>query len=63
MMLLFLLCITGTSFAQNTEQRDAVGKFQVVPSVMVTKDQWDRFDLLTSERNQTPLIQESIYLK
>lgn len=36
MMLLFLLCITGTSFAQNTEQRDAVGKFQVVPSVMVT---------------------------
>ena len=45
MMLLFLLCITGTSFAQNTEQRDAVGKFQVVPSVMVTKDQRDRFEV------------------
>lgn len=27
------------------------------------EDQRDRFDLLTSERNQTPLIQESIYLK
>ena len=35
-VLLFLLCITGISFAQNTESQDAVGKFQVVPSVMLT---------------------------
>ena len=44
-MLMFLLCIAGTSFAQTTtERQDAVGKFRFIPSVMISYNPYSLTD-------------------
>ena len=48
-MLLFLLCIAGTSFAQATERQDAVGKFRFVPSVMITYNSYSLKDFQNND--------------
>lgn len=48
-MLLFLLCIGGTSFAQATERQDAVGKFRFVPSVMITYNPYSLKDFQNND--------------
>ena len=48
-MLLFLLCIGGTSFAQTSERQDAVGKFRFVPSVMITYNSYSLKDFQNND--------------
>ena len=48
-MLLFLLCIAGTSFAQTSERQDAVGKFRFVPSVMITYNSYSLKDFQNND--------------
>ena len=48
-MLLFLLCIAGTSFAQASERQDAVGKFRFVPSVMITYNPYSLKDFQNND--------------
>jgi len=48
-MLLFLLCIAGTSFAQASERQDAVGKFRFVPSVMITYNSYSLKDFQNND--------------
>ena len=48
-MLLFLLCIGGTSFAQASERQDAVGKFRFVPSVMITYNSYSLKDFQNND--------------
>jgi hypothetical protein len=48
-MLLFLLCIAGTSFAQTSERQDAVGKFRFVPSVMITYNPYSLQDFQNND--------------
>ena len=48
-MLLFLLCIGGTSFAQASERQDAVGKFRFVPSVMITYNPYSLKDFQNND--------------
>ena len=48
-MLLFLLCIAGTSFAQASERQDAVGKFRFVPSVMITSNSYSLKDFQNND--------------
>jgi len=48
-MLLFLLCIGGTSFAQTSERQDAVGKFRFVPSVMITYNPYSLKDFQNND--------------